>query len=97
MAESIYRYTFHESVPVAELEDTLVLAVIATESLHGEGQVLLDMVHAFDPRARSCVIDAGTAVGRDFSKLFHGLISREFGRGAFQVERVGARPEPMTA
>jgi hypothetical protein len=96
MAESIYRYTFHESVPVGELEDTLVLAVIATESLHGEGQVLLDMVYTFDAHTRSCVIDAGTEVGRDFSKLFHGLVSREFGRSAFQVERVGARPEPTT-
>jgi hypothetical protein len=96
MADLIYRYTFQESVPVEEVEDTLVLAIIATESLHGEGQVLLDMVHTFDAPTRSCVIDAGTPVGRDVNKLFLGLVSREFGRGSFQVDRVAARPEPAT-
>ena len=96
MAESIYRYTFHESVPVGELEDTLLLAVIATESLHGESQARLDIGHAFCAENRSCEIDATTEVGRDFNRLFIGFISREFGRGSFQVERVGARPEPTT-
>jgi hypothetical protein len=66
-------------------------------ALHGEGEVLLDMAHAFDPQSRSCVIDAATAVGRDLSKLFHGLIVREFGRDAFRAERVAARPEPVPA
>lgn len=96
MAGSLYRYTFGPAVPMGEVEATLLLAVIATECLHGESQTRLDVGHAFDAHARACVVDATTEAGRDFNRLFVGFLCREFGRGSFQVERVGARPEPTT-
>jgi hypothetical protein len=92
----VYRYHFRPEVPIGEVEETLLLAVIAAESLHGESQVRLDIGHAFSAEQRSCVVDASTEVGRDFNRLFVGFLSREFGRSSFQVERVGARPEPAT-
>ncbi|MGN6547783.1 MAG: hypothetical protein ACTHK7_22225 [Aureliella sp.] len=88
----VYRYRFSSDLPIEEVEASVVLAILATESLHGESQTRLDAGHYFDAEARSCVIDANTAVGRDFNRLFVGFIRREFGEDAFQVERVVAEP-----
>jgi len=96
MTLPVYRYVFDQSVSMAELEATLLLAIIATESLHGESQARLDLGHAFDAEKRAVVIDASTEVGRDFSRLFVGFVSREFGRESFQVERVTTKSEPST-
>ncbi|QDU23754.1 hypothetical protein [Urbifossiella limnaea] len=96
-----YRYTFDPAVPADELGDTLVLAVIAAEALHGESQTRLDAGHAVGDGGRVVVIDAGTAVGRDLNRLFVGFATREFGPDSFRVERAepapAARPEPAAA
>lgn len=89
MHKELYRYVFVDAVPVEEIEASLLLAVMATECLHGEAQVRLDASHYLDPNARACVIDAGTSVGRDFNRLFTGFVRREFGEDSFRVERVG--------
>jgi hypothetical protein len=88
MATEIYRYAFSSDVPPEEIEASLLLAVLATESLHGEAQVRLDAAHYFDPARRTCVIDSGTAVGRDFNRVFVGFVTREFGADSFRVERL---------
>ncbi len=90
MTREIYRYQFKLAVPLEEIEASLLLAVLATESLHGESQVRLEASHFLDTDKRACVIDAGTPVGRDFNRLFVGFVCREFGRDAFQVVRVDA-------
>jgi hypothetical protein len=96
MAPDLYRYVFNPEVPLEEVEGCLVLALFAVESLHGEGDMRLDAAHFFDADKRACVIDAGTAVGRDLCRLFTGFLSREFGADAFRVERVdpAARRQP---
>ncbi len=88
MSQEVYRYQFTSETPIDEVEVTLLLAILASESLHGESQVRLDAAHAFDAERRVCVIDAGTPVGRDFNRLFVGFITREFGADSFRVERV---------
>jgi hypothetical protein len=90
MTQDVYRYTFSNDVPTEEVEATLLLAVLAAESLHGEAQVLLDAAHFFDPERRACAIGAGTAVGRDVNRLFAGYLRHEFGPDAFTAERVGS-------
>jgi hypothetical protein len=100
MSRAIYRYVFAEAIPTEEAEGTLVLAVLAAESLHGEAQVRLDGAHHFDPVRRACVLDAGTPVGRDLNRLFVGFLRREFGEESFTVERVldaSAHVNPATA
>jgi len=92
MSCEVYRYAFTEDVPVEDIESSLLLAILATESLHGESQTRLDAAHYLDPAKRACVIDAGTPVGRDINRLFVGFISREFGEDAFQVERLNDLP-----
>ena len=91
MTSSVYRYTFATDIPSEETEATLVLALLAAESLHGEAQVRLDVAHHLDPDRHACAIDAGTDVGRDLNKLFTGFLRREFGEEAFKVERLGDR------
>ena len=88
MDQELYRFEFTPDVPIEEIEASLLLSVLATESLHGEAQTRLDAAHFFDPERCSCVIDASTPVGRDFARLFTSFVNREFGADAFQVERV---------
>ena len=73
----------------------LLLAVLATESLHGEAQTRLDAAHYLDLTKRACVIDAGTPVGRDLNRLFTGFLNREFGAEAFDVERVDEHEQEL--
>ena len=80
-------------MPANEIEDTLFLAVIAAEGLHGQARVRLDATYSFDPDRRTCVIDAGTDVGRDICRIFGGLAIREFGESAFAVRHAAGDPE----
>ncbi len=91
MSRDLYRYVFNPEVALEEVEASLVLAVMAAEALHGEAQVKLDAAHAFDAARRSCVIDATTAVGVDFNRLFTQFLRREFGPESFRVERIDGR------
>ena len=92
MTKELYRYSFTADVPLEEVEASLLLAVLATESLHGETQTRLDAAHYLDSAKRTLVIDASTDVGHDLNRLFVGFLSREFGPDAFKVERVDAMP-----
>ena len=76
MSAEVYRYHFVPSIAFEEVEASLVLALLATEALHGQAQVRLDAAHAVDVEKRSCVIDAGTAVGRDLNRMFAGFVTR---------------------
>jgi len=88
MTRELYRYEFQPDVPLEEVEASLLLAVLATESLHGESQVRLDASHYLDPDRRACVIDAGTPVGQDVNRLFVGFLRREFGEDSFHIQRM---------
>ena len=94
MTKELYRYAFTPDVAIDEVEASLLLAVLATESLHGDSPTRLDAAHFLDPAKRACVIDAGTPVGRDLNKLFVGFLRREFGEDAFSVERVDSDSTP---
>jgi len=101
MAREIYRYNFDSSVDIAEVEASLLLALLAAESLHGESQVRLEASHALDAEGRTCVIDASGRVGRDLNRLFVGFVRREFGEDAFRVshldECANREPEEVCA
>ena len=97
MPKEIYRYQFSESVSLRDIEETLLLAVLAAESLHGQSGVRLDAAYHLEDAKRACVIDAGTDVGRDINRIFTGFAIREFGEDSFRVERVDRAPEPQSA
>ena len=92
MSTEVYRYTFTSSMQFEEIESSLVLAIMATESLHGQSEVRLDAAHAVDKDKRACVIDAGTPVGRDLNRIFIGFIGRER-RRRFRGPQFGERHE----
>ena len=93
MAKEVYRYSFDESVPIDDAEESLLLAVLAAECLHGESRVRLDAGYCLDKEQQACVVDAATVVGQDICKVFTGFCIREFGEDSFKVERVaGAQP-----
>jgi len=87
MNREIHRYTFKNSVPADEIENSLLLAVLAAEGLHGQSRVRLDATYCFDAGKHACVIDTGSDVGRDISRMFTGFAIREFGEAAFSVCR----------
>jgi len=82
-----YRYEFHEGVPLQEVEETLMLAALAVESLHGRSQLRLDAAFRLDKAARTCVVDARSDVGRSIARIFTGFLVREFGDEAFSIRR----------
>lgn len=83
----IYRYRFYESIPLREAEESLLLAVLAVESLYGRSPVRLDAAFLLDREKRSCVVDAGSEVGRAIARIFTGFLTRQFGEESFRVER----------
>lgn len=76
---------------MADIEASFVLAIFATESLHGAAETRLLVEHAMDLAKRTCVVDASTVVGRDLNRLFVGFVTREHGPDSFHVERLGSQ------
>jgi hypothetical protein len=96
MDRNVYRYQFDQALDLADVEATVTLSVLATESLHGESRVRLEAHYRFEEASRSCVIAATSQVGIDLNRLFLGFMTREFGTDSFRVERVAAAEEPVT-
>ena len=87
MHRGVYRYTFDKAISMLEAEDTLILAVLAVESLFGESAVKLETSYSVNALERTCVIDARSAVGRALCRIFTGYLRLEFGRNAFEIHR----------
>ena len=94
MPRQLYKYTFGDGVAAGELEETLLLAVVTVECLHGAARVRLDCHYCLSPTG-ACVIDASNDVGRDLNRVFTGLVTREFGQGSFQVESIVTDESPI--
>lgn len=92
-AVGTYRFTFEYRVSMDAVRESLLLAAMAAESLHGRSGVHLDATFHMDEETRTCVIDAGTEVGRDIARIFTGYLSREFGEGAYRVERLTVKEQ----
>lgn len=87
MEREVYRYTLGGQVSMHDAEETLLLALLGTESIYGAAQTRLDVAHSMDENGRAFVIDAATQVGQDLNRLFAGFLLREFGPDSFRVER----------
>ena len=80
------KFHFAEHVDMAGVEDTLFLAALAAESIHGRTDIRLDA--CFQLKGRVCTIEDGKAVGRTIAQVFTGFMAREFGENAFTVVRL---------
>ena len=96
MSREVYRYRFDKEVPANDLEESLLLAVLAIQCLHGESRARLDARYCLNAGDRTCVIDASNDIGRDLNRVFTGFVSREFGDGSFKVDHVDAADAAIT-
>ncbi len=85
MNKERYRYQFDEKVPAQDIEETLMLALLAVASMHGRTRVRMDGRFQLDKKKRLCVIDAGTRIGADLAQIFTGYVTREFGDDAVDI------------
>ncbi len=88
-------FTLERSVPVADAEMTLHLAMLAVEGLAGRARVRLDGRYRIDFDRHAIHIDAGSRVGRMVARIFANFLRREFGEDAFRVERITDQPSPQ--
>jgi hypothetical protein len=84
----MYRFAFTTPADMAEIEKTLLMAVLAVSCLHGPAAVRLDAGYAVDHDRRLLLVDASTPVGRDVTRVFAGLCVHEYGDTSFRVEAV---------
>lgn len=96
MNGSVVKYSFDTALSMKDVEESLMLAVMATECLHNRSAVMLDACFNLDTKEHSCVVDTTTAVGRDIAVLFTGLLRREFGESVFRVKRVEGSPRNIS-
>jgi len=94
MKREIYRYTFSKDVPFQEIEESMLLATLAVESLHGRSSLRLDAAFSLDSKQRIAAVDACTDVGRDIARVFTCFVTKQFGEELFKVERVSDDSEP---
>jgi hypothetical protein len=94
MGTEVYRYSFIEGVSMTDVRESVLLAAFAAEGVHGRTQVLLDAGYHVDEKNRACVVDATAPVGKTICQIFTSLLAREFGEGAFRVERFSAAVAP---
>jgi hypothetical protein len=86
MKKHIYHYRFARTIPAREIEETLMLAVIAVESLHGRARLTMDGRYRFDKAQHLCEIDATTEVGMDLARIFTGYVTREYGDISISID-----------
>lgn len=88
MAAVTYQFSFSDQIPFHEVEESLLLALIATESVHGRSSVKLEASFKIHEQKRLCVIDAETEVGRHIARIFTGYLTQQFGEEAFKVKQL---------
>jgi len=94
MSRAVYRYSFDDRVAMADVRDTLFLAVFSAEGQYGRTRVRLDAAFRLEEDRRTCAIDGATPVGQTIASVFTELLARELGEEAFTVERLLEPPEP---
>lgn len=91
MYRSVYEFNFSKRVPTDDIEDSLALAALATEALHGRSAIINEAAFRFDRKHRKCVVDAETSIGCDIARILTAFITKGYGESAFNVERAESR------
>ena len=87
MNKTIYHYQIKDGVLMSAVKDSLLLSIMASESLFGRPRINLEARFRLERVSRVCIIDIGTKVGETIARVFTGLLIREFGEQAFKVEK----------
>lgn len=92
-----YIFTFDRSVPFEDIDETLMVATLAAESIHGRTRIYFDARYEAYRKNNTCWIDADTDVGQHIARIFSGFMVRLFGEQSFKVERLVSDPIEATA
>ncbi len=84
-----YRFQFKEGVDLRSVADTLLLSLLAVEGIYGAARVRMDSFYTIEGTLNVIVVDGSTQVGQDVAGIFTAFITKEFGRDAFSVRRLG--------
>lgn len=87
MDKETYHYSFQPDADMGQVEETLLLATMAAEGLHGRSRIQLDAAFRCDTKARTALVDASTEVGSAIARIFTALLSTTIGEPAFSVAR----------
>jgi len=87
ISRTSYQYRFDPNISLHDVEDSLLLAVLAVESLEGRSRLKLAAKVSVNRLARSAEVSADTDVGESIARIFTGFLSKQFGDKAFRVER----------
>lgn len=86
-----YCFKFTNAVDMRDVEETLLMSVIAAEAVHGRARVHLDARFNVDATNRSCVVGADSVVGQDIAKVFTEFLLLDVGESAFEINGAGAQ------
>lgn len=86
MSKNFYHFRFDTEVCLEDIEDILMLSLVAVNSLHGLTCVRLDCQFVLDEKRRDVLVDGNTPVGRCFARILLGYVDY-----AFEAERVRCR------
>jgi hypothetical protein len=88
MAREGYCFFFEGTVKMRKIEETLILSIIAVESLYGRSRVRLEVPFLMDAKSRMCVIDATAKPSKAFCRIFTGYLVAEFSPEMIKMRRV---------
>ena len=86
MNRLVYKFNFSKDIPVDDIEDSLMVAALAAEALHGRAAMKIDLMFQFNKKSRICVVDAETQVGCDIARILTTFITKGYGESSFDVE-----------
>jgi len=96
MNKTIYQYQIKDGILMDAVKDSLLISIMAVESLFGRSRINLEARFRLEKVNRVCIIDVGTLIGETIARVFTGLLIREFGEQGFKVERMETSLEVET-
>lgn len=81
-----YVFTFPESTDMQQIEESLLLATMSAEGLHGRTRIQLEASYSLDSEERKAVVGAESEVGEAIARIFAALLSLTVGESGFQVQ-----------
>lgn len=87
MNKQVCRYRFARTVQPREVEETLLLSLLAVESLYGRARVRMEAPYRLSKERGVCVIDTSTVVGVSLARIFTGYATLEYGDAAVTIEQ----------
>lgn len=85
---TLYKYNFGNDIHFDDVEDTLLLATAAVESLHSKARLSMDLQYWTEPQQGAVIVDGGTQAGQDLAAIFTGLLRHALPTRRFAIRRI---------